>query len=69
MEKVKTKIFEIPVIPQTLNINNQKSTSSKCINLNIIRKVIKYHLEKVIVEAMFNPIVFKILLFQAREVL
>ena len=39
-KKLKNSIFEIPIIPQTLNINNQRTTSAKSINLVIIRKLI-----------------------------
>ena len=45
-EKFKNSIFEIPVIPQTLNISNQRTTSTKSINLDIIRKLITYCLKK-----------------------
>ena len=33
--KLKNLIFDIPIIPQTLNIYNQKSTSAQSINFNI----------------------------------
>ena len=39
--KNENSIFEIPVIPQTLNINNLRTTSGKSMNLNDIRKIIK----------------------------
>ena len=44
-EKLKNSSFAIPVIPN-LNINNQRITSTKAINLDIIRKLIKYSLKK-----------------------
>ena len=34
-EKFKNLIFKIPIFPQTLNINNQRTTSAKSINVNI----------------------------------
>ena len=42
VEKLKNSIFEIPVIRQSLNMNNQRTKSAKPINLDIIRKLIKY---------------------------
>ena len=33
----------MPIIPQTLIKNNQRTTSAKSINLNIIRKITKKH--------------------------
>ena len=56
--KLKNSIFEIPIIPQTLNIN-----------LRIIRKLIKYSLKKVLKKTMFTLTVFEILLFEGRSVL
>ena len=44
--KLKNTIFENPIIPQTLNINNQRTTIGKAINLDIIRKLIKHPLKK-----------------------
>ena len=43
-EKLKTLVFEIPMIPLTLNINNQRTTTATSINLDIIRKLIAYSL-------------------------
>ena len=56
MEKLKNSIFEIPIIPQTLNIN-----------LHIIRKVIKYSLKNVLEKTMYTLTVFEILLFEVRS--
>ena len=61
-EKLKNSIFEIPVIPQTLNI-----TSAKYINLNIIRKLIKYSLKNFRVKAMFTLTISEILLLKCRS--
>ena len=63
------KIFEMSIIPQTLNISNLRTTSAKSINLHTIRKLIKYSLEKVLVKTMFTLNVFQILLFERRFVL
>ena len=41
LEKLKNSIFEILIIPQTLNINNWRTTSAKSINLDSIRKLIE----------------------------
>ena len=32
----------MPIIPQTLNVNNLRTTSVKCINLDTIRSLIEY---------------------------
>ena len=68
-EKLKNLIFEMPIIPQTLNINNLRTTSAKSINLPTIRKLIEYSLKNVPVKAMFILTVFKILLSKCRLVL
>ena len=44
-EKLKNSIFEMPIIPQTLNTNNLRTTYAKPINLRTIRKLIKYSLK------------------------
>ena len=54
--------FEMPIIPQTLNINNLRATSTKSINLYSIRKLIEYSLKKIRVKARLTIIVFEILL-------
>ena len=41
-EKLKNLISEIPVIPQTLIINNYRSASAKSISSDVIRKHIEY---------------------------
>ena len=41
-EKLKSSIFEIPIISQTLNINNMKTTSAKSIKLYTFRKLMEY---------------------------
>lgn len=41
-KKMKKSIFEIPKIPETLNINNQRTTKAKSIKLDIIIKLIEY---------------------------
>ena len=61
-EKLKIPIFEMPIIPQILNINNLRITSAKSINLHTIRKLIKYSLKDFIPNAMFTLIVFERLL-------
>ena len=62
---MKNTIFEISMIPQTLNIKNYRTTSAKSINLHIIRKLIEYFLKNGLVKAMFITTVFEILLFEA----
>ena len=46
-EKLKNSIFEMPLTPQTLNINNSRTTRAKSINLHIIGKLIEYSLKNV----------------------
>ena len=46
-EKLKNSIFEMPTIPQTLNIDNLRTTRAKSINLHTTRKLIEYSLKKV----------------------
>ena len=41
------------IIPQTLNINNLRITSAKCINLHTIRKLPEYSLKKFLSKAKF----------------
>ena len=50
------------IIPQTLNINNSRTTKAKPINLHTIRKLIEYSIKKVHIKAMFTPTVFEILI-------
>ena len=68
-EKLKNSIFEVLTIPQTLNINNQITTSTKPINLDIIRKLIEYFLKNMLVKEMFTLTLFEILLFKERSIL
>ena len=67
-KKFKNSIFEMPIIPQTSNINNLRGRSAKSINLHTVRKVIKYSLKKVSLKAMFTLNFFEILL-EGRSVL
>ena len=59
----------MPIIRQTLNINNFKTTSAKSINLHTIRKLIEYSLKNVRVKAIFTLTAFEILLSKGRWVL
>ena len=54
------------IIPQTLNINNLRTTSTKSVNLHTIRKLIEYSLKNVLVKSMFTLTAFEILLFEGR---
>ena len=69
LEKLKNSIFEISIIPQTLNITNYRTPSAKPINLDIIRKLIEFSLKSNCVNAIFSLTVFGILLFKGRSVL
>ena len=51
-KKLKNSIFEMPTVPQTLNINNLRATSAK----STIRKLIKHYLKNICVKAMFSHI-------------
>ena len=44
-EKLKNSISEMPIITQTLNINNLRTTSAKSINVDTIRKLVEYCLK------------------------
>ena len=68
LEKSKNSIFEIPVILQSLNINNQRTTCTKSISLDITGKLIEYSLKKFCKFDVYF-VVFKILLFEGRSVL
>ena len=68
-QKIKNSIFEMPIILQTLNINNLRTTSAKSINLHTIRKLIEYSLKKRAAKAMFTLISFEILLSEVRSLL
>ena len=68
-EKFKNWIFEMPIIPPTLNINNLRTTSVMSTNLHTIRKLIKYSLKNIPAKAAFTLTVFEILLFEGRTVL
>ena len=41
----------MPIIQETLNINNLRTTRAKSINLHTIRKLIEYYLKNVLVKA------------------
>ena len=56
----------MPIIPQTLNINNLRTTSAVSMKLHIIRKLTEYSLKSVGVKAMFTLTIFEILLFEGR---
>ena len=58
----------MPIISQTLNINNLRTTGAKSITLDTTRKLIEYSLNNVIVKAVFTSAVFEIL-FEVRSVL
>ena len=57
-EKLENSIFKMPIIPQTLNINNLRNTSAKSINLHTIKNLMKYSLKIAAVEAMLTFTVF-----------
>ena len=65
-EKLKKSILEIPIIPQTLNINSQRTRIAKFINLKIVRKLIEYSLKNVSVKTRLTLTVLEILLFESR---
>ena len=61
--------FEMPIIPQTLKINNMRTASAKFINLHNIRKLIEYSLKKICVKATLTLIVSKIFMYKGSWVL
>ena len=65
----KNSIFEMLIIPQTLNINNLRTTSAKSISLHAIRKLVEFFLKNVAVKTMFTLTVVEMLLFEDRSVL
>ena len=66
--KSKNSISEISIIPQTLNVNNKRTTSAKSINLDVVSKLNKNKnsLKNVSVKAMVILAIFEILLFEGR---
>ena len=66
---MKISIFEMPIITQTLNINNLRATSAKSMNLHTIRKLVKYSFKNVPAKAIFPLTVFEILLSEGTSVL
>ena len=46
-QKLRNSVFETPIIPQTLNINNLRTTRAKSINLHTVRKFIEYSFKNV----------------------
>ena len=59
----------MPVILQTLNTNNSRTTTAKSINLHTIRKLIEYSLKNIVMKVVFTPTVFEILMSECRSVL
>ena len=59
----------MPIITQTLNIDNLRTTSAKSVNLHTIRKLVEYSLKNVAAKAMFTPTVSKILMSEDKSVL
>ena len=66
---MKNSIFEIPVVPQTLNINNCRTTSAKSITWISLGSLSNILLKKCWVKAMFTFTTFEIFLFGGRLVL
>ena len=67
-EKLKNSIFEMPIITQTLKINNLRTTSVKSINLHTIRRLAEYCFKNILAKARFPLTVFEILLTEGRSV-
>ena len=60
---MKNSIFEIPIIPQILNINNWRTKTIKSINLEIIRNLVEYSLKRFL-RGKFLLSPFEMLLFE-----
>ena len=58
----------MPIIPQTLKMNNLRSTRAKSINLHTIITLTEYSFLKILGKATFTLSVFEILLFECRSV-
>ena len=67
-EKLKNSIFEMPINPQTLNINNLRTTNGKSINLHTIRELIENSL-KMFCKGNVYSYLFEIRLSEHRPVL
>ena len=67
-EKLKNSIFEMPINPQTLNINNLKTTNERSIKLHTTRKLIEYSLKMFCKDNVYSY-VFEIRLSEHRSVL
>ena len=67
-EKIENYNFEIPTIPQTLNINNKRTTSAKSINRDVFWKAYQILFKTGFVESNILS-AFEVLLFEARSVL
>ena len=67
-EKLKNSIFEMPINPQTLNINNLRTTNGNSINLHTIRKLVEHSL-KMFCQGNVYSYVFEIWLSEHRWVL
>ena len=65
-EKLENSIFKIPIIPQTLNINNLENHKFKFCHPEYHQKAYQILLSNVLVKAMVTLTIFKILLFKAR---
>ena len=68
-EKLKKSIFEMPIITQTLNIKNLRTTSVKSVILNTNRNLVKYSLKNFLEKAIFILIFLETLLSEVRSVL
>ena len=66
-EKFKKSIFEIPIITQSSNIINLRTTSATPINLHMISKLVEYSLKDVVTKAMFLLTVLEILQSKGRS--
>ena len=67
--KLKNLIFEILIIPLTLNINNLRTTSEKSIKLHIIRKLMEYFLNNIAVNTIFTLTALETPLSEGRSAL
>ena len=67
--KLRNGIFEIPIIPQNSNIDNQRITRAKSPNHYIIRKFIEYPLVNFLVRAISFLTVFDIMMFEGSSII
>ena len=68
-EKFKNLIFEIPIITQTLNINNLRTICAKSMNQHTVKNLVERYFKSFVAKVIFTLTVFEILLPEGMSVL